>query len=55
LHRAVGFYVNEGYGKFSKNWAVVSGAPYEEVYQALPKQLRSAIIMDVAPTQYVQR
>ena len=47
LHRAVGFYANEGYGKFSKNWAVVSGAPYEEVFQALPIQLRNSIIMGV--------
>ncbi len=33
LLRAVGFQSNEGYGKFSKNWLVASGADYDEMFQ----------------------
>jgi methyl-accepting chemotaxis protein len=47
LHRAVGFMANEGYGKFSKNWVVASGADYDEVFEALPKQLVYYGIMGV--------
>ncbi len=37
--RAIGFMVNEGYGKCRKNWIVATGADYEEIFAALPKQL----------------
>ncbi|HAA01854.1 MAG TPA: hypothetical protein DCE18_00615, partial [Syntrophobacteraceae bacterium] len=47
LLRAVGFQSNEGYGKFSKNWVVASGADYDEIFRALPTQLRNYIIMGV--------
>jgi methyl-accepting chemotaxis protein len=36
--RAIGYYRNEGYSKFSKNWLVASGADYDEIFAALPKQ-----------------
>jgi methyl-accepting chemotaxis protein len=48
LLRAVGFQSNEGYGKFSKNWLVASGADYDEMFKALPAQLRNYIIMGLA-------
>lgn len=43
--RAVGFTHNEGFGKFSKRWAVVTGADAEEIFAALPRhQVRSIVI-----------
>jgi len=43
--RTVGFYWNEGFGKFKKKWIVASGADDAEIYAALPKQkLRISII-----------
>lgn len=45
--RAVGFHASEGYGKFSKNWIVASGADYDEIFEALPRQLRNYLVMGV--------
>lgn len=36
--RAVGFMHNETYGKCKEKWAVATGADYDEIFQALPKQ-----------------
>jgi methyl-accepting chemotaxis protein len=43
--RSVGYYNSEGYGKFSKNWLVACGADYDEIFVALPIQLRNSIII----------
>ena len=43
--RTVGFMANEGYEKFAKKWVVASGANYDEIFAALPKQrLKNFII-----------
>jgi methyl-accepting chemotaxis protein len=45
LKRAVGFMRNEGYGKFSKNWAVGSGADYDEIFAAIPIQQKRNLMV----------
>ncbi len=41
--RAVGYYRSEGFGGFTKNWMVATGADYDEVFEALPRQRNRAI------------
>lgn len=41
--RAVGYYRSEGFAGFKKNWVVATGADYDEVFEALPKQRNRAI------------
>ncbi len=42
--RVVGFYHMKGYGKFSKPWAVCSGANYDELFAPLAEQRQAYII-----------
>ncbi len=41
--RAIGYFRSEGFGAFAKNWVIASGADYDEVFDALPKQRNRAI------------
>lgn len=43
--RVVGFMHNEGYGKFSKNWMVATGADFDEVFQSIGIQKMNYWIM----------
>jgi methyl-accepting chemotaxis protein len=40
--RAVGYYRSDGFAGFKKNWVVVTGADYDEVFEALPRQRNRA-------------
>ncbi len=40
--RAVGYYRSEGFAGFKKNWVVGTGADYDEVFEALPRQRNRA-------------
>ena len=41
--RSVGFYKLEGFDKFSRQWLVACGADHDEIYAALPTQLKQAL------------
>ncbi|MGD9505182.1 MAG: methyl-accepting chemotaxis protein [Syntrophobacteraceae bacterium] len=47
LRRAIGFIHNEGYGKAHMNWLVATGADYDEVFEALPKQRQKIATISV--------
>jgi methyl-accepting chemotaxis protein len=40
--RAIGFYRSDGFAGFKKNWLVATGADYDEVFEALPRQRNRA-------------
>jgi methyl-accepting chemotaxis protein len=43
--RAVGFMRNEGFGAFSRDWVVASGADYDEIFAALPRQRNRNLVI----------
>jgi methyl-accepting chemotaxis protein len=45
--RTVGYMHNEGFGGFSKNWAVATGADSDEIFNSLALQRRSYIIIGI--------
>ncbi len=40
--RAIGYYRSDGFAGFKKNWLVATGADYDEVFEALPRQRNRA-------------
>ncbi|MHC1743504.1 MAG: methyl-accepting chemotaxis protein [Syntrophobacteraceae bacterium] len=42
IMRSVGYYKLEGFDKFSRQWLVACGADHDEIYAALPTQLKQS-------------
>ncbi|MEN6441613.1 MAG: methyl-accepting chemotaxis protein [Syntrophobacter sp.] len=43
--RTVGYVHNEGFGKFKKDWVVVTGADSDEIFKALTQQRNSSLMV----------